>query len=71
MWMKAEQSDPQLIQALVEGLQAWQNSTPASEDTSDTPAASKQKQIRWEALLEGWLSLEWQAQQAAYWAQWR
>jgi len=67
-WMKAEQSDPQLVQALVDGLQAWRQNTPRSEETS---AASKQEQIGWDGLLNGWLSLEWRAQQAAYWVQWR
>jgi len=66
-WMKAEQLAPHLVQVLVGGLQAWRNNTPVLDKLQ---VSIKQARIRWDGLLDGWLSLEWQAQQEAYWAQW-
>jgi len=66
-WMKAKQSAPQLVQALVDGLQAWRNNTPALDELQ---VSIKQASFGWDGLLDGWLSLEWWAQQEAYWAQW-
>jgi len=66
--MKAEQLDPHLVQAMVDGLQAWRHNTPGPEGT---PAARKQAKIGGDGLLDGWLSLEWRSQQEAYWAQWK
>jgi len=65
-WMKVEQSAPHLIQALVDGLQAWRHNSPASEEM---PVLHKQARIGCDGLLDGWLSLEWWSQQEAYWAQ--
>jgi len=66
-WMKSEQSDPQLIQAMITRLQAWYDGMTSHEDAL---AANQQSQLGWETVLDGWLSLEWQAQQDVYWAQW-
>jgi len=38
--------------------------------TSEHQVALRQKQLRWDAVLDGWLSLAWQEHQEAYWAQW-
>ncbi len=65
-WMQSEQSNPQLIQAMRTGLQAWHDNTELSGDP-ETP--NHQAHIGWDMLLDGWLSMEWRAQQAAYWAQ--
>jgi len=67
-WMKVEQTAPHLVQALVDGLQAWRQNSPVVEETL---ASNKQARIGWDGLLDGWLSLEWQSQQEAYWAQWQ
>jgi len=67
-WLKTEQTDPQLAQALVAGLQAWRNNT---QETNEDAASTKQAWIGWNGLLDGWLSLEWRYQQEAYWVQWR
>jgi len=67
-WMKDENSALHLIQALVEGLQAWQSETISLDDLQ---VSTKQPGIGWDGILDGWLSMEWQAQQEAYWAQWR
>jgi len=64
-WMKDEQSDPNLIQALTQVLQAWRSGTALSEHT---PAFHKQSQLGWDAALDGWLLVEWQVQQDAYWS---
>jgi len=67
-WLKAEQMDPHLVQALVAGLQAWRHNTHKSNKDA---ASKKQARIGWNGLLDSWLSLEWRYQQEAYWAQWR
>jgi len=67
-WMKDGNSALHLIQALVEGLQAWQSETISLDDLQ---VSTKQSGIGWDGILDGWLSMEWQAQQEAYWAQWR
>jgi len=50
------------------GLQAWHDNT---ELPGDPETPNHQAHIGWDMLLDGWLSLEWRAQQAAYWAQWK
>jgi len=67
-WMTTELSDPQIIQDILNGLQAWYNNTDSPKETS---AAHQQSRLGWEAFLDGCLCLEWRAQQDAYWAQWR
>jgi len=65
--MKTEQSDPKLIELLLTELQAWRNGEP---HTTTLQLAQTQLEIGWEAALDGWLSLDWQATQEAYWLQW-
>jgi len=65
--MKAEQLDPQLIKVLIMELQAWHNGKP---HTCTSPLVQQQLEIGWDAALDGWLSLDWQATQEAYWLQW-
>jgi len=67
-WLKTEQTDPQLIELLLTELNAWRNNEPHS---TTSPVAQAQTTIGWDALLDGWLSLEWQATQSAYWQQWK
>jgi len=67
-WLKTEQTDPQLIELLLTELNAWRNNEPHS---TTSPVAQAQTAIRWDAVLDGWLSLEWQATQSAYWQQWK
>jgi len=67
-WMKEEQSDPIIIQAIAEGLEMWRSGTTAN---NDTPAFQKQSWLGWDAALDGWLTTEWRAQQEQYWLQWR
>ncbi len=67
-WMKEEQTDPNLTQALAEGLEMWRSGTTTH---NDTPASQKQAWIGWGAALDGWLTIEWRAQQEQYWLQWR
>jgi len=66
-WLKEEQSDPIIIQAIAEGLETWRSGTMA---TNDTPAFQKQSWLGWDAALDGWLTTEWRAQQEQYWLQW-
>jgi len=67
-WMKQQQTDPQIIHALTAGLQAWCKGMTTEEDT---PALKQQLHLVWDAALDGWLGMEWQAQQDAYWVQWQ
>jgi len=67
-WMKEEQSNPPLIQALTHGLQAWQS---GMQLTDTTPVYDWQTQLRWDVVLDGWLSVEWQVQQEVYWVMWK
>ena len=64
-WMKDEQPDPTLIQAINEGLAEWRSGTPAA---NATPAFQKQSRLGWQAALDGWIMIEWRAQQEQYWA---
>jgi len=66
--VKQEQLDPQLIQELIEGLCAWRNGEGLATNLSVT---QQQTCIGWDTSLDGWLGREWQATQAAYWAQWQ
>ncbi len=67
-WMKDEQSDPTLIKAITEGLAEWRSGIPAD---NDTPAFQKQSELGWQVALDGWITIEWRAQQEQYWLQWR
>jgi len=66
--MKQQQTDPTLTSSLIAGLQAWREGTTTE---NDAPAPTQQSQIGWGAVLEGWLGMEWCAQQEAYWTQWK
>jgi len=57
-WMRSEQSDPQLIQAMCMGLQAWHDNT---ELPSNPKTPNYQAHLGWDMLLDRWLSLEWRA----------
>jgi len=67
-WLKQEQSDPQLIKELIEGLHPWQNGEGLA---TNSLMMQQQTCIGWDAVLDGWLGREWQATQAACWAQWK
>jgi len=67
-WMKAKQLDPALIQAINEGLAAWRSGTLV---TNDTPVFQQQSRLGWGVALDGWITIEWRAQQAQYWLQWQ
>jgi len=67
-WMKDEQTDPSIIQAIAEGLAMWRSGTTTN---NDTPAFQKQSWLGWDAALDGWLTTEWRAQQEQYWSQWQ
>jgi len=66
-WTKEENSALHLIQVIEDGLQAWRQDT---QSPRNSPATSQQSQIGWDTALNGWLGLEWQAQQEMYWSQW-
>jgi len=66
--MKQQQTDPVLTSSLIAGIQVWREGK-TTED--DTPASTQQSRIGWGAALDGWLGMEWQAQQEAYWMHWR
>jgi len=66
-WMTQENSDPQLILSLTQGLQAWQEE---EESLKGSLAENAQAKLGWNLVLDGWLCLKWRAQQEAYWAQW-
>jgi len=66
-WLKQEQSNPQLIKALLDGLHSWRN---GENMPTDILVTAQQANIGWDAALDSWLGKEWQAIHAAYWAQW-
>jgi len=67
-WMQEEQFDPMLITDLIAGLQQWRS---GSQPTSTSVSTQSQNLLGWDALLDGWLSVEWRLQQEAYWNLWR
>jgi len=67
-WMKLKQSDPQLMSLLIIGLQMWHN---GKDPLLDSLLTQQQASIGWANVLDGWLTVEWCAQQEAYWAQWK
>jgi len=54
--MKQQQTDPQIIHALIAGIQAWRKGMTAKEDT---PAFNQQSHLGWDAALDSWLGMEW------------
>jgi len=67
-WLIAEGTDPLLITKLVTGLEEWQS---GGTVMGTLPVTQKQSVIGWEVVMDGWLGLEWRAQQEAYWSIWR
>jgi len=66
-WMINEKSDPILTEELVNGLQVWCSGLTAPGSTT---ASQKQRILGWDVALDGWLSIEWRAQQETYWSSW-
>jgi hypothetical protein len=82
-WMDEEQTDPQLRDALTDGLNAWRmtsdeeleqynldhkNTPPGLLDVArNSPAAAIQTTIGWRAALEGRIGVAWRNQQADFW----
>jgi len=67
-WMKDEKSDPILTEELIKGLMAWRSGLTAPGSTT---ASQQQGILGWDVVLDGWLSIEWRAQQETYWSSWR
>jgi len=67
-WMKDEKSDPILTEELIKGLMAWRSGLTAPGSTT---ASQQQGILGWDVVLDGWLSIEWRAQQETYWSNWR
>jgi len=67
-WLSEEEMDPLLITKLLTGLQEWQNGGMVMGTSS---ATQQQSMLGWEAVMDGWLGLEWCAQQEAYWNLWK
>jgi len=63
-----EKSDPILTEELVNRLQAW---CPGSTAPGSTTASQQQGILGWDVALDGWLSIEWRAQQETYWSSWQ
>jgi len=67
-WLKEEDTDPAIIQALTTGLQSWYQGVAPQ---SGSPALVLQLLLGWDSALDGWLGIEWRLQQEAYWNQWK
>jgi len=67
-WLQEEEMDPHLITDLLTGLQEWCRGVPV---TGTLPLTRQQSMIGWEAVMDGWLGLEWHAHQEAYWNLWK
>jgi len=66
--MTQENSDPQLILSLTQGLQAWwEEEAPLCKSMAE----KMQAKVGWSMVLDGWLILKWRAQEEAYWEQWK
>jgi len=61
-WMEIEQSDPQLTTLLNTGLQTWHN---GEDPPQDSLLTQQQASIGWTNALDGWLTVEWHAQQGS------
>jgi len=67
-WLQEEEMDPLLITNLLTGLQEWRS----GETISGTSSMTRQQSlIGWDAVMDGWLVLEWHAHQEAYWNLWK
>jgi hypothetical protein len=62
LYLKDSGTDPEITSQIIEGLQAWRNST----EVSDKPMIWDQSQIGWRGILEGALGLHWMEQQQYY-----
>jgi len=67
-WLSEEEMDLLLITELLTGLQEWQSGGMVMGTSS---ATQQQSMLGWEAVMDGWLGLEWCAQQEAYWNLWK
>ncbi len=67
-WLQEEETDPHLITDLLTGLQEWHQGVMFSGTLSPT---HQQSMIGWEAVMDGWLGLEWRAHQEDDWNLWK
>ncbi len=66
-WMINKKLDPILTEELINGLQEW---CLGSTAPGSTTASQQQGILGWDVALDGWLSIEWRAQQETYWSIW-
>ena len=67
-WMTSEKSDPILTAELIQGLKTWRSGSTAP---GSTLATQQQSILGWDVVLDGWLAVEWRAQQESYWSTWQ
>jgi len=67
-WLLEEETDPLLITKLLTGLQEWHRGGTVMGTSS---LIRQQSMIGWEAVMDGWLGLEWHSHQEAYWNLWK
>lgn len=69
-WMETNEGNLDLIQALIDNLNAWRNRTPfpdhAFDDNLVNQALLRQDEIGWRGALDGFLSNKWREAQHQY-----
>jgi hypothetical protein len=69
-WMDQNQTDPLIIASIIHGLNKRRYPTGSTTTchTSTLLAEDQQLDIGWGIMLEGWLTIEWELKQKAYFA---
>jgi len=68
IWLQKERTDPQLVEAIVGGLQWWYSGEDL-QSLSNGPSFLQQCNLGWHMFLEGGLLGLWQQEQDNFWKQ--
>jgi len=65
-WLKAQGLDSQLCKQLIALLNNWANAT-ESHDLPNIEYCAEQTRIRWDRMMDGWVSCKWRDHQEHIW----
>jgi len=65
-WLQVQNTNLEIWNELVSGLQQWQNND-STKTALQTTEAQEQQLLGWEMMMEGIISCQWRETQVAYW----
>jgi len=68
-WLREQGMEPHLRELLIEHLEGWATDTPTHTSQHNCTLLDDQSQIRWDHMLDSWLSQYWHVYQEQAWQQ--